>query len=62
MAAPEASPFGAPTPVHFGMYWLRHYVGLGRYEARFAALLRDMRWSTMSELIGWTRARTARSS
>ena len=30
---------------------LRHYLGLGRAEARFAALLRELRWSTMSELV-----------
>jgi polysaccharide deacetylase family protein (PEP-CTERM system associated) len=38
-------------------YRFRHYVGLGHCEARFAALLRDARWSTASELIDWTRTR-----
>jgi polysaccharide deacetylase family protein (PEP-CTERM system associated) len=37
----------------------RHYVGLGRCEGRFAALLRDFSWSTMSELVDWTHARAA---
>jgi hypothetical protein len=40
-------------------YRFRHYVGLGRCEGRFAALLRDVRWSTMSDLVEWTRARAA---
>ena len=29
----------------------RHYVGLGKCERRFVSLLRDFRWSTISELI-----------
>jgi polysaccharide deacetylase family protein (PEP-CTERM system associated) len=39
----------------------RHYVGLARCEARFAALLRDVRWSTMSELVESTRVRASAS-
>jgi polysaccharide deacetylase family protein (PEP-CTERM system associated) len=29
----------------------RHYVGLGRCETRFRSLLRDFRWSTVSEVL-----------
>jgi polysaccharide deacetylase family protein (PEP-CTERM system associated) len=36
---------------------LRHYVGLGRCEARFVALLQELRWGTMSDLLGWARDR-----
>ncbi len=32
-------------------YRFRHYVGLGRCEGRFSALLRDYRWSTLAELV-----------
>ena len=32
-------------------YRFRHYVGLETCERRFAALLRDFRWSTMAELV-----------
>jgi polysaccharide deacetylase family protein (PEP-CTERM system associated) len=32
----------------------RHYVGLGRCERRFGALLRELRWSTASELLDWS--------
>jgi polysaccharide deacetylase family protein (PEP-CTERM system associated) len=38
-------------------YRFRHYVGLGRCEARFAALLHDLEWTTVSGLIEWARAR-----
>ena len=37
----------------------RHYVGLDRCEARFAKLLADFRWSTMSDLVEWTQRRAA---
>ncbi len=37
-------------------YRFRHYVGLGRCEARFAALLREQEWSTIAGLIDWTQA------
>jgi polysaccharide deacetylase family protein (PEP-CTERM system associated) len=37
-------------------YRFRHYVGLGRCESRFESLLEDVRWSTASELVAWTRA------
>jgi polysaccharide deacetylase family protein (PEP-CTERM system associated) len=37
----------------------RHYVGLGRCETRFGALLRDFRWSTMWDLVQWVRGRAA---
>jgi polysaccharide deacetylase family protein (PEP-CTERM system associated) len=37
----------------------RHYVGLDRCEARFAALLEDFRWSTMSDLVEWAQRRAA---
>ena len=40
----------------------RHYVGLARCEARFAALLRDVRWSTMFELVESTRVHLAGAS
>jgi len=33
----------------------RHYVGLGRCEDRFAALLRDFRWTTVAELLDGAR-------
>jgi polysaccharide deacetylase family protein (PEP-CTERM system associated) len=37
-------------------YRFRHYVGLGRCESRLKSLLEDVRWSTASELVAWTRA------
>ena len=37
----------------------RHTVGLSRCETRFAALLRDFRWSTMSDLVHWAQVRAA---
>jgi polysaccharide deacetylase family protein (PEP-CTERM system associated) len=42
-------------------YRFRHYVGLDRCEERFRALLRDVRWSTASELLEWTRATAQRT-
>lgn len=36
-------------------YRFRHYVGLERCEARFDALLRELRWTTASELVDWAR-------
>ena len=38
-------------------YRVRHYLGLGRCESRLQALLRDVHWSTMSDLIDWARER-----
>lgn len=32
-------------------YRFRHYVGLDRCEQRFASLLRDVRWSTMADVL-----------
>jgi polysaccharide deacetylase family protein (PEP-CTERM system associated) len=45
---------GIPAMLRF-----RHYVGLGRCERRFETLLHDFRWSTMSELVDSTVARSA---
>jgi hypothetical protein len=36
----------------------RHYVNLDKGESRFAALLRDFEWVTMSELLAWWGNRT----
>ncbi len=37
------------------LYRFRHYVGLDRSEARFASLLGDFAWSSMSDLLNrWT--------
>lgn len=33
------------------LYRFRHYVGLERSEARFASLLGDFAWSSMSDLL-----------
>jgi polysaccharide deacetylase family protein (PEP-CTERM system associated) len=38
-------------------YRFRHYVGLGRCEGRFTALLRELEWTTVAGLIDWARAR-----
>lgn len=35
-------------------YRVRHYVGLGRCEQRFTALLADFRWSTLIKTLEWT--------
>ncbi len=38
------------------LYRFRHYVGLDRCEDRFASLLGDFAWSSMSDLLGrWPR-------
>jgi polysaccharide deacetylase family protein (PEP-CTERM system associated) len=37
----------------------RHYVGLRGCERRFAALLRELRWSTASQVVEWARASKA---
>jgi polysaccharide deacetylase family protein (PEP-CTERM system associated) len=36
-------------------YRVRHYVELGRCERRFAALLADFQWSTLSTVLAWKR-------
>jgi polysaccharide deacetylase family protein (PEP-CTERM system associated) len=38
------------------VYRFRHYVGLRRCEDRFRTLLGDFRWTTMAELLRWSRA------
>ena len=39
------------------LYRFRHYVGLDRCEARFASLLSDFAWSSMSDLLSrWSRS------
>lgn len=40
-------------------YRFRHYVGLDRCEQRFASLLRDVRWSTMADVLSASRPETA---
>jgi polysaccharide deacetylase family protein (PEP-CTERM system associated) len=40
-------------------YRFRHYVGLRRAEARFAALLRELRWTTAARLVESARALAA---
>jgi polysaccharide deacetylase family protein (PEP-CTERM system associated) len=40
-------------------YEFRHYVGLGRCEARFTSLLADFEWTTMADLLErWSAPRT----
>jgi polysaccharide deacetylase family protein (PEP-CTERM system associated) len=40
-------------------YQFRHYVGLGRCEARFTSLLADFEWTTMADLLErWSAPRT----
>jgi polysaccharide deacetylase family protein (PEP-CTERM system associated) len=40
-------------------YQFRHYVGLGRCEARFTSLLADFAWTTMADLLQrWNAPRT----
>lgn len=34
-------------------YRVRHYVGLERCERRFASLLHEFRWSTVSDVLAW---------
>jgi polysaccharide deacetylase family protein (PEP-CTERM system associated) len=38
-------------------HYFRHYVNIDRGEARFASLLRDFEWTTMSDVLAWWKAR-----
>jgi polysaccharide deacetylase family protein (PEP-CTERM system associated) len=38
-------------------HYFRHYVNINRGEARFASLLRDFEWTTMSDALTWWKAR-----